>query len=177
MAISSQLRLLRPRRQRPFLGTAGGPYIQALEVFAVLHWALSIYVAFLQGPKALPDVIMPTLVLAAFWSPGPGSLAFIIAACISRGLHALWITVGLRALLTAPGEPLHFRLLPVICALAGALLIATALLLWERRRLFIPPGLRALRWRIAAGILVALATLKLSWVGPLLLLTVYGELR
>ena len=143
----------------------------------MLHWALSIYVAFLQWPKALPDIIMPTLVLAAFWSPGPGSLAFVIAACISRGLHALWITLRLRALLTAPSEPLHFRLLPVVCALAGALLLATALLLWERRRLFVPQRLPALRWRIAAGILVALATLKLSWVGPLLRLTIYGELR
>lgn len=177
MAISSQLRFLRPRRPRPFLGPAGGPYIQALEVFAVLHWALSIYVAFLQWPKALPDVIMPTLVLAFFWSPGPGSLAFVIAACVSRGFHALWIAVGLRALLTGPSEPLHFRLLPMICALAGALLLATALLLWDRRRLFVPPGLPALRWRIAAGMLVALATLKLSWVGPLLRLTMYGELR
>jgi len=177
MAVPSQLRFLRPRRQRPFLGTAGGPYIQALEVFAALHWALSIYVAFILCPKALPDVIMPTLVLAAFWSPGPGSLAFVIAACVSRGLHALWITWGLRALLTASREPLHFRLLPIICALAGAILLATALLLWERRRLFAPPGLPAQRWRIAAGILVALATLKLSWVGPLLRLTVYGELR
>src|SRR5437870_13355312 len=99
MAIPSQLRFLRPRRQRPFLGTAGGPRIQALEVFAVLHWALSIYVAFLQWPNALPDVIMPTLVLAPFWSPGPGGLTFVIAACISRGLHALCITVVLRALI------------------------------------------------------------------------------
>jgi hypothetical protein len=132
---------------------------------------------FILWPKALPDVIMPTLVLAAFWSPGPGSLAFVIAACVSRGLHALWITWGLRALLTAPREPPHFRLLPVICALAGAILIATALFLWERRRLFAPPGLPAQGWRIAAGILVALATIKLSWVGPLLRLTVYGELR
>jgi hypothetical protein len=41
----------------------------------------------------------------------------------------------------------------------------------------VPPGLRAMRWRIAASILVALATLKLSWVGPLFRLTVYGELR
>jgi len=177
MAVPRQLRFLRPRRPRPFLGTAGGPYIQALEVFAVLHWALSVYVAFLLWPSALLDVIMPTLVLAALWSPGPGSLAFLIAACVSRGLHALWITWGLRALLTAPSEPLHFRLLPLICALAGAVLLSTALLLWERRRFFVPPGVPALRWRIAAGVVVALVTIKLSWVGPLLRLTVYGELR
>src|SRR5207245_11345250 len=101
MAVPSQLRFLRPRRQRPFLGTGGGPYIQALEVFAVLHWALSIYVAFILWPKALPDVIMPTLVLAAFWSPGPGSLAFVLAACVPRGLAACSFTCGLPRSLTA----------------------------------------------------------------------------
>src|SRR5437870_13388420 len=102
MAVPSQLRFLRPRRQRPFLGTAGGPYIQALEVFAVLHCALSIYVAFILWPKALPDVTLPTLVLAAFWSPGPWSLPSVIHASLSPGLHALWLTCGRAALLPAP---------------------------------------------------------------------------
>ncbi len=167
----------RPQRARPFLGPAGGPYLRALEIFALLHWCYAVYTATILFPAALWDLIMPTLVLAALWSPGPGGLAFLIIACILRGLRALWITWGLRSLLLADREQLRYRALPILCFLAAAVLFYTALFLWRRRHLFLSYPPRALLWRVAVGIVLAVVTMKVAWVGPLLRLAAYGELR
>ncbi len=67
--------------------------------------------------------------------------------------------------------------LPILCFLAAAVLFYTALFLWRRRHLFLPYAPRALLWRVAVGIVLAVVTMKVAWVGPLLRLAAYGELR